>query len=139
MSDNKLSVRRAAQQYNVPRSTLGDRTSGRVQPGAVSGPPKYLTSTEEELATFLCRCEVIGYARLKAEVIALVQHVLESRNKRLTVTHSWWASFLQRHSELTLHTPAPLSQVRSKATDTEMLGRYFDLLEETLSANKLEG
>ncbi len=28
--------------------------SGRVQPGAVSGPPKYLTSTEEaELAKFL--------------------------------------------------------------------------------------
>ncbi len=60
----ELSIRRAAQQYNVPRSTLGDHVSGRVQPGAVCGPPKYLsTSEEEELAMFLCRCGGIGYAR----------------------------------------------------------------------------
>ena len=45
------SIGRAAMQYNVPTSTLFDRVSGRVQPGTVSGPPKYLTFTEEaELA-----------------------------------------------------------------------------------------
>ena len=33
------SIRRAAMQYNVPRLTLFDRVSRRVQQGAVSGPP----------------------------------------------------------------------------------------------------
>jgi len=42
-----LSIRCAALQYGVPKSSLGDRISGRVKPGALSGPPKYL-STEEE-------------------------------------------------------------------------------------------
>ena len=57
------SIRRAAMQYNVPRLTLFDRVSRRVQQGAVSGPPKYLTSTEEaELAKFLSYCGAIGYA-----------------------------------------------------------------------------
>ncbi len=72
-------------------------------------------------------------------MLALVQRVLDSRGVKHTVTHGWWDSFQRRHPELTLRTPAPLSQVRSKASDPEMLGRYFDLLEETLTANKLEG
>ena len=58
------SIWRAAMQYNVPRSTLFDRVSGHVQPGAVSGPPKYLTFTEvAELAKFLSHCGTIGYVR----------------------------------------------------------------------------
>ena len=36
--EQRLSIRRAAEDYGVPRSTLGDRVSGRVLPGAVSGP-----------------------------------------------------------------------------------------------------
>ena len=51
------SVRRAAEEYGVPRSTLGDRVSGRVCHGAVSGPPRYLSEEEEEeLVRFLLGC-----------------------------------------------------------------------------------
>jgi len=106
------SIRRAAMQYNVPRSTLFDRVSGRVQPGAVSGPPKYLPFTEEaELAKFLSRCGTVGYARSKSEILALVQRVMDSQGKGQTLTHGWWDSFRRRHPELVLCTPAPLSQV----------------------------
>ena len=59
----KCSVRRAAEEYQVPRATLHDRVSGKVQFGACSGPPKYLTSDEEsQLADFLRNCAQIGYA-----------------------------------------------------------------------------
>ena len=89
-----------------------DRVSGRVQPDAVSGLPKYLTSTEEvELAINISRCGAVGYARLKLEILALVQHVLDSRGKGQTVTHRWWDSFQRRHPEFVLRSPAPLSQV----------------------------
>ena len=37
-----LDVRRAALEYQVPRSTLSDRVTGRVCPGAAPRPPKYL-------------------------------------------------------------------------------------------------
>ena len=36
-----MSVREAATHFGVPKSTLGDRVSGRVLSGAVSGPPTY--------------------------------------------------------------------------------------------------
>ena len=135
-----MSIRRAAQEYGVPKSSLGDRLSGRVLPDAQCGPATYLSPREEEeLVMFLTRCASIGYAKSRKEVLALVQAVLESRGHQKMVTNGWWESFRRRHPNLTLRTSVPLSLARAKATDPEMLGRYFDLLEQTLQDNQLEG
>ena len=42
------SVRQAAEDFGVPKSTLGDRVSGHALPGAVSGPSRYLDDEEEK-------------------------------------------------------------------------------------------
>ena len=42
-----LSIRRAAEEFNVPRTTLADRVSGKVQDGSRSGRARYLTDSEE--------------------------------------------------------------------------------------------
>lgn len=66
VAGSDLSDWHAALQYNVPCWTLGERMTVCVQPGAVSGAPKYISSSEEgELARFLYRCGFIGYARSK--------------------------------------------------------------------------
>ena len=52
-----LSVRRVALMYGVPKSTLGDRISGRVLYGSTCGREKYLSDEEEEeLAIFIENC-----------------------------------------------------------------------------------
>ena len=52
-----LSIRRAAEEFNVPRTTLADRVSGKVQDGRRSGRARYLTDSEEsELVKFLINC-----------------------------------------------------------------------------------
>lgn len=135
-----MSIRRAADQYGVPKSSLGDRLSGRVLPDARCGPDTYLSLREEdELVMFLTRCASIGYAKSRKEVLALVQAVLDSRGIHRTITNGWWESFRHRHPNLTLRTAVSLSIARAKATDPEMLGHYFDLLEQTLHDNLLEG
>ena len=49
--------RRAALEFDVPKSTLHDRLSGKVAAGGQSGPQKYLTEEEEEeLEGFLVGC-----------------------------------------------------------------------------------
>lgn len=54
-------IRKAAEAFSVPRSTLYDRISGQVGFGAESGPSRYLTNQEEkELAKFLIGCAKIG-------------------------------------------------------------------------------
>jgi len=56
-------IRHAANSYNVPKSTLYDRLSGRVQFGTKSKPPRYLTDPEEEeLVNFLSGWVALGYA-----------------------------------------------------------------------------
>ena len=133
-----MSIREAAQLYRIPKSTLGDRISGRVLPGATSGPPCYLNSEEEEeLVTFLCRVAQIGQGRTRQEVIAIVERVLASRGIARTVTSGWWASFILRHPKVALRTPATLSLARAGASDRGILDNYFDELESTLEENCL--
>ena len=45
----------------------------------------------------------------------------------------------QRQPEFILYIPVPVSQVWSKATDPDVFSRYFDLLEETIKENGLNG
>ena len=66
------SIRRAAEEYNIPRSTLQDRVYGRVPDGKLSGPPRYLTNDEEnELVEFICMCAKIGYAKSRLEIFCV--------------------------------------------------------------------
>ena len=49
----RLSIRRAAESYQVPRSTLSDGVTGRLSEGSHSGPSRNLTDEEEaELVHF---------------------------------------------------------------------------------------
>lgn len=136
--EKKKSIRVASLHYNVPKSTLGDRISGRVCIGAVSGPAKYLTADEElELCRFLVRCSAIGYPKTRTEAISLVQNIVERKGIKTCVTGGWWESFCRRHPTLTLRTPAPLSTARAHSTDPDVLHRFFDMLEEVFTTYDL--
>ena len=103
-------MRRAAEEYQVPRSTLHDRVSGRVQHGVTSGPPRYLSDEEEEeLSEFICNCAKVGYARTRLQVMALVQQTLKDKGLDVQVTNGWWESFKRRNPKLALRTAEPLS------------------------------
>ena len=107
-----FSIRRASLQFSVPKSSLGDRVSGRVIPGSTSGPPRYLTSAEEnELVQFLVRSSMIGYGKSRMQVMALVQQVFNSKGIAKIVSSGWWESFCRRHPNLSLRTAAPSSSL----------------------------
>ena len=131
------SIRCAAEKCGVPRSTLHDRVTGKIQQGTKPGPDPYLTmEEEEELASFLVKCARIGYPHTRKQVLSLVQQILEHKGMTVSVTSGWWERFSSRRN-LTLRTAVPLTYVRAMATDEDTLNRYYDLLEETLKANDL--
>ena len=133
-----ISIRRAAEQFDVPRSTLHDRVSGRVTHGSSSGPPKYLSSEEEEeLCQFLRSCVEIGFAKTRKQVICLVQQVVNKKGLKVKVSSGWWESFLRRHKEFSLRSAERLSHARMLASIPDVLDNYFDLLEDTLVKNDL--
>ena len=132
--ESGMSVRRAAVEYNVPKSTLNDRIQGKVIHGCRSGPSRYLTEAEEEeLLRFLMRSASIGYPKSRSAVIAIVQRACTNKGLSVTVTHGWWEGFCQRNPSIVLQAPAQMSLARAKASsDPEVFQHYFDLLESTL-------
>ena len=85
--EDGMSVWGAAEYYGVPKSTLGDHISGRALLGAKSGPNTYLScEEEEELVNFLCRTALVGHARTRKEVFAIVNRVLSSRGRNKDVS-----------------------------------------------------
>lgn len=133
-----VSLRRASEMYNIPKSTLYDHVCGKVTFGARSGPDPYLnTAEEEELCSFLVQVAKIGYPKTKKQVLALVQQILFSKEITSTVSNGWWERFCKRNPGITLRSAVPLSLARAAATDPEMLSRYFDTLEECLCSNEI--
>lgn len=135
---SSLSVRRVAEEYGVPKSTLQDRISGRVLHGAKSGKNRYLSDAEEkEFVDFLMQCSQIGFPRTRIDVIRMVQEVCDYRGIDATVTHGWWERFLQRHPELSLRSAANLSRSRVKGSSPAIMKAYCQTLEQTLIQNDL--
>ena len=127
------SIRKAAKEYDIPKSTIADWISGRVLMGAVSGPNRYLDAQqEEELVHFLIECASVGYPRSRQAVIGMVERILNDRGIQRTVTHGWWESFCHRHPNVSLRTTVSLSLSRAKASDINVINKYFDLLQSTM-------
>ena len=132
------SVRRAAELFNVPKSTLSDKVLGKVPMRARSGPPSYLTiEEEEELTSFLLELAKIGYALTRKEVIAIVQRVVDSKNISAIVSNGWWERYVNRHPQITLRVAVPFSMARAMASDRDVIDRYFDMLEDCLKSNEI--
>ena len=105
-----MSVSKSSVIHGIPRSTLKDHVHGRVLPGA----PTLLSPScsEERDLEFLCKCASPGYGKTRQDVMTIVSHMLTGRGEKRRVTGGWWSKLIARHhKELSLRTPATLSQV----------------------------
>ena len=121
-----MPIRQACEIFSVPKSSLYDRVSGKVDCKARSGPTPYLSfEEEEELASFLIQTAKIGYLHIKKQVLALVQRIVEGKGIETTLSNGWWERFLGRHPKLTLKMAVPLSYGRAVATNPDVLNCYL--------------
>ena len=138
VTQDGMTIRKAAEAFGVPKSTLGDRVSGKVARSAKPGPPTYLTRLEEEeLASFLICCAEIGFPRTRNQVLGLVQQIVQSKGISKSVSNGWWEKFNQRKPHITLRSPMSLAHARAIASDPDVINRYYSTLEDTLRNNKL--
>ena len=133
-----MSVRKAAEEYGVPRSTLHEKVTGKVALQVRSGAKNYLTDEEEaSLVEFLIGCASIGYAKSRKDVLAIAQQIISTRKPGVEITKGWWDSFRRRHPEVSLRQAEPLSYARAAANNPKIIEKYFDLLAETIEINGL--
>ena len=138
VKSGRMSIRRAAEEYGVPKSTLHDKVSRKVKINAKLGSKRYLTDEEEvKLVQFLVGCASIGYAKSRSEVLAIAQQIARQHDPKLELTKGWWDSFRSRHPEITLCHAEPLSYARATANNPTVIEKYFDTLEEIIHINGL--
>ena len=119
VKSGRLGVNRATNEYNVPKTTLKDRISGRVKHGSNPGRQPYLTSSKEnELENFLIEVCKMGHGKTKREVIDIVRRTVEKKMKKEGKDfekcdfkgEGWWQGFTQRYPNISLRISDALSR-----------------------------
>ena len=139
-----LSINKASQEYNIPFSTLRDRTSDRLPVDAKPGASTVLTADEElQLKTYLIKLSELGVGKSKEQVQELAYMIIrrdpsrssvsETWVKKLTAGKDWYYSFMKRNPELSLRKPEKLSKARSKMTNDAVLNNFYNVLEPILT------
>ena len=91
------SVKRAAEEHGVPRTTLQDRIVSNVTHGVNPGPTSYLNKEEEsDLANFLETVSSIGYGKTRKQIKALVETTVRAIGtlRKDRMTDGWFRQFL---------------------------------------------
>ena len=84
-------VRRAADSYSVPKSTIYDWLKGRVPCGTKCGPPRCVIDPEELVhVNVLSGCAALGFACSKRDVTALVQKVVARKGMKWALIGNRW-------------------------------------------------
>ncbi|XP_065930408.1 uncharacterized protein [Magallana gigas] len=111
----KISIRRAAEQFYVPKSTLERRVNGKRQ---VDDPPSKPTVTAYAMAEMLKIKHPFSKTKAKAG-------------------YDWYEGFMRRHPQLAIRKPEGLSAARGMMLNKHVVTSYFQLLEDTMNKLKL--
>ncbi|XP_021363005.1 uncharacterized protein LOC110456536, partial [Mizuhopecten yessoensis] len=129
---NGMGVRKAAKKYSVPRSTLSDRISGRIQEGAHWG-KKALFSIEDEKEMIKCAVQRadMGIGFSKSNFLRFAGSMANTRNISLRwakPSDMWWRWLKRRHEGFSLRTPEATATVRHDAMSRDRMRLFFSEL-----------
>ena len=78
IKQGKLSYRKAELEYGIPKSTLCDHTTGKVEIGRRQGPKPVLTRDKEEsLVQWALEMNEIGYGQTRRQICDAVKKISE--------------------------------------------------------------
>ena len=129
-----ISVRKAAQQYNIPKSTLIDRVSGHTYIDCVKSGVSPLFTEEQEalLKNHLVTMAEVGYGYSRQETINLASDYaihLGLRDLDHPLTSRWLQGFLERFPELKVKKPRSLEVARACSATRPTIANYFKELD----------
>lgn len=143
----KLSIRRAADVYGVPFTSLQRRVS--MTRGVIKnrGGQQTLTKQDEKmLADRLLNLAKRGFGltpqalRKYAYVFAERKQIKHTFNKNARMAgEDWFHRFLQRNEQLSIRKPEGLSRARINGMTKEKVADFFNTLEKVIDTNNLRG
>ena len=141
--EKKLSVRAVAAAHGIPKSTLFDYASGKVEIGSKRGPDTILTVAEEQmLVDYLIHTAQIGYGRTKEHLCNTVKEILENVGRPNPFKNNrpgtkWWSLFMKRHPT-SLRSPEHLQLCRVRCCTPEALNEWYTGFHQVLQTHQLK-
>ena len=139
---NGVSVRKAAEVYGVPRSTLQAKNTFQIPVEARRGPSSYLRADEEQvLVSWILWCGKRGFPITKSQLLSAVQSLVaeldrETPFKDKKPERHWYEAFCRRHPEISERVCQNLSNSRASASE-EKLRNWFKEVEDHLKKVEL--
>ena len=133
-----LSIRQAAERFNVPKSTLHDRCIGKVQPGAVYGKkPIFSQDVERQIANSIKDAAHQGFGITRSQLMVKAGKIARDLNLKTPFKNGipgdeWLAGFLKRNPDISLRQPMPLTSRRMKCLNRQVITQYFNDLEKLI-------
>ena len=142
IQENGMSVRKAAEMYSIPKSTLADRKSGKIDVDAVDGkPPKLSPVDEKKLIDYAVHRTSLGIGFGKSSYLRYAGLLAQKRGiqfKNNIPSDKWWKLHKKRNPGLlSLRKPEPTASIRHKQMNHENVSNYFDALKSALVKNSL--
>jgi DDE superfamily endonuclease/helix-turn-helix, Psq domain len=132
-NDPSLSTRRAAIVYNVPRSTLRDRQSGRQSRRDTQPKSRKLTDSEESvIVQYILELDARAFPPRLSGVEDMANRLLMERNAGRVGTR-WANNFIKRQPELKLRFSRGYDYQRAKCEDRTLVSGWFALLKNTIA------
>ncbi|XP_078122569.1 uncharacterized protein LOC144528038 [Sander vitreus] len=133
VKSGRCTVRRAAKEFGVPKSSLGDRVSGRVTPGSRSGPAQLITSADEELLVeFSLYMSKHGFPLTKQQLVSFASSIYKRQHRRVAFSklgQTWWLNFRKRQEKnITIQSADNVVRGRTVSVRKEAVDQFFHLL-----------
>ncbi|XP_060911462.1 uncharacterized protein si:rp71-1d10.8 [Labrus mixtus] len=142
VKSGRCTVRQAAKQFGVPKSSLGDRVSGRVTPGSRSGPAQLITSADEELLVeFSLYMSKHGFPLTKQQLVSFASSIYKRQHRRVAFSklgQTWWLNFRKRQeNNITIQPADNVVRGRTVCVRKEAVDQFFHLLNTVMDAREL--
>lgn len=142
VKSGRCTVRQAAKEFGVPKSSLGDRVSGRVMPGSRSGPAQLIASADEQLLVEFCLyVSKHGFPLTKQQVVSFASSIYKRQHRRVAVSklgQTWWLNFRRRQEKHIIIQPADsVVHGRTACARKEAVDHFFCLLNTVMDTHGL--
>ena len=134
-----LTIRKAAELYNIPKSTLYDHFSQRIEPGAVPGRAQAIPGPiERRLVEQVMAGAAKGFGITEEQLCIKTSRLVRRLNLQTPFRNDipgqhWIRGLKKRHPELVLRRPQKLSINRSRMMNRGKVSAYFTDLHQTIT------
>jgi hypothetical protein len=135
LKNNEIqSIRRAAEIYKLPKSTLYDRVNGQQFRVNLRANSHRLSKTQEEaLVNWIVSMDTRGVAPRHFEVAEMANIILQTENptEYKPVGPNWVTNFTKRRPELKSRFARRYNHQRAKCENPKIISGWFDMLQQT--------